>query len=785
MQKSDVADDWWKSAVVYQVYPRSFADADGDGVGDLRGIRERLDHLELLGVDVVWLSPVYRSPMDDNGYDISDYQDVDPLFGTLADLDALIADVHARGMKLVMDLVVNHTSSAHAWFQESRSGTDSPKRDWYWWRPARPGHTPGEPGAEPTNWVSVFSGPAWAWDPGSGEYYLHLFAASQPDLNWENADVREAVYAMMRWWLDRGVDGFRMDVINHISKVVVDQPPGLLDGEHGNASPHVLNGPRVHEFLKEMHREVFAGRPAGLLNVGETPATSVEQARLYTDAARGELDMVFQFEHVDLDSGPGGKWDVVPMTVRDLKESLGRWQEGLADVGWNSLYLGNHDQPRCVSRYGDDAPEHRVASAKALATVLHLHRGTPYVYQGDELGMTNTAIASVDHLRDIESLNAYGDLLASGVEPEAALAVIRAKSRDHARTPMQWDASAHAGFTTGTPWIEANPNHAEINAAAQVGDPDSVFEHYRRLIALRHDEPVVAHGDFTMLLPDARAGLRVRAPARRHRAARGRQPVVGRRGCGRAGRALGRRREGAVERGRAPSCRRTRAGPVGGAGAATPVSGGRSGVSSRRPDEARSTPCVPGSVTVVIAMLASLLLTPRLGGATGLARHGRDEDVPEQQRRQGARPALRHAPRLRPGRDRPQRTDAGPPHGLCPPVSLRRERPADPDPRGVGAVDRAHRGRARRGRQQHLHRPAPGPARVRHPQGARPGRRLRGPGDVRVRVAAPSRLPHPAPDRAQPDGHRLPTPVSRRCRVVPGTSLIGRPSWSRRISTCW
>ena len=380
--------DWWKSAVVYQIYPRSFADSDGDGVGDLRGILDHLDHLELLGVDVVWLSPVYRSPMVDNGYDISDYHDVDPLFGTLEQLEELIAQLHARDMKLVMDLVVNHTSSAHAWFAESRSSTDNPKRDWYWWRSPRPGHEPGSPGSEPTNWGSAFSGPAWTYDDHTGEYYLHVFAPDQPDLNWENAEVRQAVYAMMRDWLDRGVDGFRMDVINAISKVVgpvgndgrVTLPDGLLGGER---DPHwpgvvdtvsfadtpafVLNGPRVHEFLQEMHREVFTDRPPGLLIVGETPGCSVEEAVLYTDPSRGELDMVFQFEHVDLDSGPKGKWDVLPMTMLQLKLSLGRWQDGLAEVGWNSLYLGNHDQPRCVSRFGSDAPEHREQSAMALA----------------------------------------------------------------------------------------------------------------------------------------------------------------------------------------------------------------------------------------------------------------------------------------------------------------------------------------------------------------------------------------------------------------------------------
>ncbi|MEO5853407.1 MAG: alpha-glucosidase [Nocardioides sp.] len=491
------ARDWWKSAVVYQVYPRSFADSDGDGVGDLGGVLTHLDHLERLGVDVVWLSPIYRSPMADNGYDISDYRDVDPLFGSLAQLDELVAALHARGMKLVMDLVVHHTSDAHAWFAESRSSRDNPKRDWYWWRPPRDGHAAGAPGAEPNNWLSVFTGAAWTLDETTGEYYLHNFAPEQPDLNWENPEVREAVYSMMRWWLDRGIDGFRMDVINLISKVV-----SLPDDPAGNASAYILNGPRIHEFLQEMHREVFAGRPAGLLNVGETPGCPLEEARLYTDAARGELDMVFQFEHVDLDSGPHGKWDIVPMTMRDLKDSLGRWQEGLADIGWNSLYLGNHDQPRSVSRFGSDAPEHREQSAKALATVLHLHRGTPYVYQGDELGMTNVGFTRIDQLRDLESLNHYAEAVAGGADPTDVLTALRAKSRDNARTPYPWDASPSAGFGTGEPWLDLHPDHATINAAAQVDDPDSVFSHYRRLIALRHDVPAVAHGSIRMLLAD-------------------------------------------------------------------------------------------------------------------------------------------------------------------------------------------------------------------------------------------------------------------------------------------
>ncbi len=494
--------DWWKSAVVYQIYPRSFADSDGDGVGDLGGIITHLDHLVRLGVDVVWLSPVYRSPMDDNGYDISDYEDVDPLFGTLAQLDELLEKAHEAGLKVVMDLVVNHTSDEHAWFVESRSSRDNPKRDWYWWRPPREGYDAGAPDAEPTNWESAFGGSAWTLDEATGDYYLHLFSTKQPELNWENPAVRAEVHRMMNWWLDRGVDGFRMDVINLLSKRVVPGVPGLLDGEAGNGWPHVVNGPRIHEFLQEMHQAVFAGRPAGLLTVGETPAASVEDGRLYTDAARGEVDMVFQFEHVDLDNGPGGRWDVAPFTLVDLKRTMARWQEGLAEVGWNSLYWGNHDQPRAVSRYGNDSPEHRVASAKALATVLHLHRGTPYVYQGDELGMTNGVFERVEDFRDLDSLNQYQAGIGRGVDHDRVMSGLRRKSRDNARTPMQWDASEHAGFTTGTPWLAATPNRTEINAAAQVDDPDSVFAHHQRLIALRHDDPVVVHGDFTMVLPE-------------------------------------------------------------------------------------------------------------------------------------------------------------------------------------------------------------------------------------------------------------------------------------------
>jgi oligo-1,6-glucosidase len=486
---------WWRSAVVYQVYPRSFMDSDGDGVGDIPGITSRLDYLAELGVDVLWLSPVYASPMDDNGYDISDYQDVDPLFGSLADLDDLIAGCHERGIRVVMDLVVNHTSDEHAWFQESRD-PGSPKRDWYWWRPPREG-------GPPNNWESFFSGPAWDLDERSGEYYLHLFSRKQPDLNWENREVRQAVYAMMRWWVDRGVDGFRMDVINLISK-----DPALPDGTPPEgralapAGHSVANGPRLHEFLAEMNREVGLDE-RHLLTVGEMPGSTLELAREATDADRGELNMLFQFEHVDLDSQPGkGKWALAHVPLPVLKANLAKWQDGLADVGWNSLYWDNHDQPRAVSRFGDDSPEHRVASAKTLGTVLHLHRGTPYVYQGEELGMTNAGFTEISQYRDIESLNYHADAGSIGLQAETVLAALAYKSRDNARTPVQWDGSEHAGFTKGRPWLPVHANKDVVNAEAEVADPDSVFHHYRRLIELRHQHPVVVDGRFALLLPD-------------------------------------------------------------------------------------------------------------------------------------------------------------------------------------------------------------------------------------------------------------------------------------------
>ncbi|MBD7994530.1 alpha-glucosidase [Arthrobacter sp. Sa2CUA1] len=487
---------WWTSAVVYQIYPRSFADGSGNGIGDLRGILAHLDYLQDLGVDVIWLSPVHESPQRDNGYDISNYRRIDRLFGTEADFDELLGAMHVRGMKLVMDLVVNHTSSEHPAFIQARQSRDNPYRDYFWWRDARPGFEPGEPGAEPNNWGSHFGGPAWTFEPETGQYYLHLFTPHQPDLNWENPAVRHEVYETMRWWLDRGVDGFRMDVINFISKDLA-LPDGLVEPGSiwGDGAPYFTNGPRIHEFLQEMRREVFGGRGGDFLTVGETPGATVEQALLYTDPYRGELDMVFQFEHVNVDQIGGRKWNYRPLSLPDLKTSWNRWQRGLADRGWNSLYLSNHDQPRHVSRFGNDG-DFRYESATLWATLLHLQRGTPYVYQGEEIGMTNAGFTSIDQYQDVESLNFYAEATAQGMQPEEALEALRAMSRDNARTPMQWTAGANAGFSAGEPWLQVNPNYPQINTEADRAAEKSVFRYYQDLIRLRHTQDVVVLGDF-------------------------------------------------------------------------------------------------------------------------------------------------------------------------------------------------------------------------------------------------------------------------------------------------
>jgi len=482
----------WKEAVVYQIYPRSFKDSNGDGIGDLRGIIEKLDYLRDLGVSAVWLSPVYKSPNDDNGYDISDYCDIMDEFGTMADWEELRDGLHARGIKLIMDLVVNHTSDEHPWFQASRSSKDNPCRDFYYWRPGKPD------GREPNNWLSFFGGSAWQYDEATGEYYLHLFSRKQPDLNWENPKVRREVYKMMRWWLDRGVDGFRMDVINCISKT--DGLPDAGDGRYAWGGGHFLNGPKVHEFLREMHREVLSRYD--VFTVGETPGVTVEEARKYTDPRRNELNMVFQFEHMGLDSGPGGKWDVRPWDFVELKRIMNKWQTGLKGAGWNSLYLSNHDQPRMVSRFGDEG-KFRKESAKMLATMLHTMQGTPFIYQGEEIGMTNARFESIDDYRDIETLNMYREkVLEQGEDPRKVMQIIHDIGRDNARTPMQWDDSPHAGFTTGTPWIKVNPNYNAINVKEAMADPDSIFHYYRKLIALRNRNDIMVYGDFVPLMED-------------------------------------------------------------------------------------------------------------------------------------------------------------------------------------------------------------------------------------------------------------------------------------------
>ena len=492
--KTDMERKWWKEAVVYQIYPRSFMDSDGDGVGDLKGIISKLDYLKELGIDVVWLSPVYQSPNDDNGYDISDYQAIMEEFGTMEDFDRMLAGMHERGIKLVMDLVVNHTSDEHPWFVESRKSRDNPYRDYYFWRE-------GKDGKEPNNWASCFSGSAWKYDRETDMYYLHLFSPKQPDLNWDNPKVRRDVFSMMNWWCEKGIDGFRMDVISMTSK-----EEGLPDGKVFPGArygwPNVINGPHVHEYLQEMNREVLSHYD--LMTVGECSGVTIEEAKKYARADGKELSMVFQFEHVGLDDGKYGKWTDRRVDLRNFKKVMSKWQTDLSGKAWNSLFLGNHDQPRSLSRFGSDAPEYRVMCAKMLATCLHMMQGTPYVYQGEELGMTNCPFDSLDEVRDIESLNAFKEMTEAGtIAPEDMLRYINLRGRDNARTPMQWDGSENAGFTKGTPWIKLNPNYKEINAAAELADSDSVFYYYKKLIALRKQEAVIVYGDYQLLEPES------------------------------------------------------------------------------------------------------------------------------------------------------------------------------------------------------------------------------------------------------------------------------------------
>ncbi|WP_214715129.1 alpha-glucosidase [Exiguobacterium sp. s151] len=488
---------WWKEAVVYQIYPRSFNDSNGDGIGDIPGITEKMSYLAELGIDVIWLSPVYDSPNDDNGYDIRDYRAIMDEFGTMDDFDAMLEEAHRHGIKIMMDLVVNHSSDEHQWFMESRSSKDSPYRDYYIWKK-------GENGQPQTNWGAFFGGSAWQYDEASDEYYLHLFSKKQPDLNWESETLRREVYDLMTYWLDKGVDGFRMDVINMISK-----DPSYPDGEtrgtgYGDGTPFFFNGPRIHEFMQEMNREVLSKYDT--ITVGEMPGVSVDEAKLYTGTDRDELNMVFHFEHVDVGNGSFGKWNPTDWKLTDLKTIFSRWQEGLEEDGWNSLYWSNHDQPRAISRFGNDSDEYRVVSGKMLATLLHMLKGTPYIYQGEEFGMTNVAFDSIDEYRDIETLNAYRDYTTNGLlTHDEIFRGIHARGRDNSRTPVQWSAEAQGGFTSGTPWIGVNPNYVTVNAEAARRDPDSLFHYYRQLIQLRKQHPIVVYGKYELLLPDDEA----------------------------------------------------------------------------------------------------------------------------------------------------------------------------------------------------------------------------------------------------------------------------------------
>lgn len=484
---------WWKEAVIYQIYPRSFMDSNGDGIGDLQGIISRLDYLKYLGIDVIWLSPVYQSPNDDNGYDISDYQDIMEEFGTMADFDELLAAAHERGIKIVMDLVVNHTSDEHRWFMESRKSVDNAYRNYYIWREGKDAQTP------PNNWGSCFGGPAWQYDGETGMYYLHLFSRKQPDLNWDNPKVREEVFDMMTWWCDKGIDGFRMDVISMISKTK-EMPDGEVHGLYGSFDPYCVHGPNVHQYLREMNEKVLS--KYDIMTVGETAGVTTEQAKQYAGEDAHELNMVFQFEHVEGD-GKYGKWTDEKMPLTKLKKILSRWQSELYGKAWNSLFWDNHDQPRAVSRFGDDRPQYREMSAKMLATCLHMMQGTPYIYQGEELGMTNYPFRNPEEFRDIESINAYREWCREGTVPhEVFWPCITFKSRDNARTPVQWDDSPQAGFTSGNPWIAVNPNYTQINAKAETADPGSVFHYYRKLIALRKEYPIIVYGRYELLMED-------------------------------------------------------------------------------------------------------------------------------------------------------------------------------------------------------------------------------------------------------------------------------------------
>ena len=469
---------WWKNAVIYQVYPRSFCDSNGDGLGDIPGIISKLDYLQQLGVDAIWLSPVFRSPQDDNGYDISDYQDIDPMFGTLSDMDELIAQAKKRKIRIIMDLVLSHSSDEHTWFREAKKSRQNPWHDFYIWRD-------GQPDNPPNDLESAFGGSAWEWVPEVEQFYFHRFSKKQPDLNWENPQMRQSLYAMIRWWADRGIGGFRLDVVDLFGKIP-DQK--ILE-----------NGPKLHEYIREMRREAFTA--PDLVTVGEAWSATPAIARQYSAPDGSELSMVFQFEHLVLDQQPGGeKWDLAPLPLGQLKQVICRWQQELEGTGWNSLFLENHDLPRIVSRWGSDG-EYREASAKMLASLLFGLQGTPYIYQGQELGMTNVRYP-LEEYRDIETLGMYRKYKALGWPEEKILRSIHARSRDNARTPMQWSGAENAGFTTGTPWLKVNPNYKTINADNQLSDPNSVFSYYQRLIRLRKGHPVFREGTFRLVLAD-------------------------------------------------------------------------------------------------------------------------------------------------------------------------------------------------------------------------------------------------------------------------------------------
>lgn len=485
---------WWKESVVYQIYPRSFADSNGDGIGDLNGITEHLDYLQDLGVDVIWLSPVYQSPNDDNGYDISDYQAIMSDFGTMEDYDRMLSEAHKRGIKIVMDLVVNHTSDEHQWFVESKKSKDNQYRDYYIWKE-------GKNGKEPNNWGGCFGGSAWEYDKETDMYFLHCFSKKQPDLNWENPQVRKEVFDMMSWWCEKGIDGFRMDVISMISKDPAFPDGEVRNGLYGDNGPFVCNGPHVHEYLREMNQEVLS--KYDIMTVGEAAGVTIEEAKKYAGETTGELNMVFQFEHVELGDHRIGKWSAKEVPLKDLREAMNRWQINLEGKAWNSLFWDNHDQPRAVSRFGDDSPMYREVSAKMLATCLHMMKGTPYIYQGEELGMTNAYFSKLEDYRDIESINAYHEYTENGLAgKEEMMNCLKEISRDNARTPMQWNTKENAGFTTGMPWIKVNKNYLEINAEAEMAEKDSVYNYYKKLIRLRKENEIMVHGRFNPLLEE-------------------------------------------------------------------------------------------------------------------------------------------------------------------------------------------------------------------------------------------------------------------------------------------